>query len=180
MDKGVHNVLLKSRVICLNERVNDGEASRISEALILLNAEGDAPITLYINSNGGNTDAGFSIYDMLQHSVAPVTGIVQQKAYSAASVVLQGCHTRKALKHAQLLIHNGSITMDKEFDALGPDLEREVLEVINKCIKKRTIMYDIYAQRTGKSVEEIEEICLAGKELSADEAKDIGLIDEVI
>lgn len=180
MDAKVHDVLLKKRIIYLNERVSEKEASRIGDAIIALNAESDAPITLYINSGGGNIDAGLSVYDMLRHSLAPVTGIVQQKAYSAASIILQGCRTRKALKHAQILIHNGSVSMDKKFDDIQMDIEKEIHSLIENSKKKRALMYDIYAERTGKPVEEIKQICLGDKEIYADEAKALGLIDEVI
>ncbi len=180
MDRSVQDVLLKKRIIYLNERVSEQEASRVSEAIIVLNAESSVPITLYINSNGGNIDAGLSIYDMLRHSVAPIIGIVQQKAYSAASVVLQGCSVRKALKHAQILIHNGSIGMDKKFDDIQADTEKEIRAAIEDSIKKRAFMHAIYAERTGKRVEEIRQLCLIDKPVYADEALAFGLIDEII
>ncbi|MBI5913270.1 ATP-dependent Clp protease proteolytic subunit [Candidatus Azambacteria bacterium] len=179
MEGRTHDVLLKKRIIYLGERVSEKEALRIGDAIIALNAESNAPIMLYINSNGGNIDAGLSIYDMLRHSVAPITGIVQQKAYSAASIILQGCHARKALKHAQILIHNGFVGMDKKFDDMG-DIEKEIRAIIEDSAKKRAFMYAIYAEKTGMSVEEIKRICLVDKAIYADEAKTLGLIDEVI
>lgn len=179
MDGRIHDVLLKRRIVYLNKRVSEEEASRIGDAIIALNAEGIEPIKLYINSNGGNTDAGLSIYDGLRQSVASIIGIVQQRAYSAASIVLQGCHVRKALQHAQILMHNGSISMEREFDDIV-DIEKEIRTVIEDSTRKRASMYAIYAERTGKSVEEIKRICLAKKAIHADEAKALGFIDEVI
>lgn len=180
MDEKVHDVLLKKRIIYLNGRVSEKEASRIGDAIIALNAESNAPMKLFINSNGGNIDAGLNIYDMLLHSVATVIGVVQQKAYSAASIILQGCHTRRAFKHGQILIHNGSIGMDKKFDDIQENIEKGIRAIIEDSIKKRALMHAIYAGRTGKTVEEIKEICLADRVVYADEAKAIGLIDEVI
>ncbi len=176
----VLDVLLKKRIIYLSERVSEKEAQRISEAIVVLNAQSDAPITLYINSGGGSIDAGLAIYDIVRHSAAPVVGIVQQKAHSAASVVLQGCRVRKALKHAQIIVHNGSVSMDKKFDDIHVDIEKEIRATIEDSIKKRAFMYAIYAERTGKPVEEIKQICLKDKSVYADEAKQLGLIDEVI
>lgn len=180
-NEAVQEVLLKKRIIYLNGRVNDSEAQRISEAIVVLNAQSNAAITLYINSGGGSVDAGLAIYDIVRHSVAPIVGIVQQKAHSAASVVLQGCRTRKALKHAQIIVHNGSITVvDKKIDEIEADIEKEIRTLFEDSIKKRALMRAIYAERTGRSVEEIKQICLADKAIYADEAKDLGLIDEVI
>lgn len=180
MDGRIHDVLLKRRIIYINERINEKEAARIGDAIIALNAENSDPITLYINSNGGNIDAGLGIYDALRHSGAPVTGLVLQRAHSAASVILQGCRVRKALKHAQILIHNGSISLDKKVDEIQEDSERVIREAIEASIKRRAFMYEIYAEKTGKSVEEIKKICSADKAVFAEEAKQIGLIDEVI
>lgn len=180
MDGKAHDVLLKKGIVYLNERVSEREVSRIIDAIITLNAEGMTPIPLYINSGGGDIDAALSAYDVLRHSNAPIIGIVQQRACSAASIILQGCHQRKAFKHAQILIHNGSLSIDKKYDHIQVDPEKEIRSIFEDSQKKRRFMYAIYAERTGKSVEEIKEICLADKALYADEAKALGLIDEVI
>lgn len=177
----LHNVLLEKRVVYLNNRVDDKEAQRISEAFIMLNAQSNnVPISFYITSGGGGTEAGLSTYDIVRHSHAPVIGIVQQKAHSAASIILQGCHVRKALKHAQIIIHNGSITMDKEVDDFETNAEEEIRNVVEIIRKRRELMYAIYASRTGKGIEEIKGLCREKNILSADEAKALGLIDEVI
>lgn len=178
--EAVHDVLLKKRIIYLNNRVDDKEVLRISEDIIMLNAQDITPITLYLTSGGGGTEAGLAIYDVMRHSLAQVIGVVQQKAHSAASIILQGCHVRKALKHAQIIVHNGSIVMDKEVDDFETNAEEEIRRVVETIGKRREFMYAIYASRTGKGIEEIKILCRDKKILSADEAKVIGLIDEVI
>lgn len=180
MDGRILDVLSKKRIIYINDRISEKEAGRICDAIMAFNAENNDPILLYINSNGGNIDAAFSIYDVLRHSGAPVTGIVLQRAHSAASVILQGCKIRKALKHAQILIHNGSISIDKKVDEIQEDSEKVIREAIESSVKRRALMHAIYAERTGRSVEEIQKICIADKAVYAEEAKEIGLIDEVI
>lgn len=79
------------------------------KAIVWLNAINKKEITLYIDSGGGEVQAGLDIYDMIKHSKAPVTGIVYRKANSMASVILQACVKRKAFENAEIIIHDISI-----------------------------------------------------------------------
>lgn len=180
MDGRIHDVLLKKRIVYLNDRIHEKEAVRISDAIIALNAESSAPITLYINSGGGNVDAALAIYDILKHSKAPITGIVQQSAYSAASIILQGCAFRKALQHARILIHNGTVTVDRKVDDIQENMEKVIREAMEDSMRRRAFMYAIYAERTRKPLDEIKKLCLEDKAIYAAEAKEFGLIDEVV
>lgn len=117
--------------------------------------------------------AGLNIYDAVKHSRAPVTGIVLKRAFSMAVTVLQACKTRKALKHSHIFIHNIEIT--DEWHKFEENLEKKLEDVkvdqenINRLI----------AERSGAPIEVIQALTRNGTMLMPEEAKRIGLIDEV-
>lgn len=169
------NDLLKKRTLYLEGEIIYRDAREIGESILWLNAVDDLrEITLYINSSGGSVSAGLDIYDIIRHSNAPVTGIVYRFANSMATVILQACTTRKALKHSEIVIHH--IKINKEWHEFDENLE----EALADTKRDQESIYEIFARRTGRSLEEIKRICREAKTMFADEARGLGLIDEVI
>jgi ATP-dependent Clp protease protease subunit len=167
--------LLNKRVIYLDGRITDDEADRIGKAVMLLNARDESrKITLYINSNGGSVMAGLNIYDAIKQSKAPVTGIVSNKAVSMAVIVLQACRTRKAYKHSHILIHNIEIT--NAWHKFEENLKGELEDV--KYVQQN--LDRLIAERSGLPVERVQDLSRNETLMKADEAKKLGLIDEVI
>lgn len=114
------------------------------------------------------------IYDVVKNSKAPVTGIVYRRANSMASVILQACKVRKAMSSCEIIIHNSRIKM--AWDKLEENLDKAL-----KGIKiQQKVIYEIYSKRTGMSMNAVKKRCKKGKTIYAQEAKEIGLVDEVI
>jgi ATP-dependent Clp protease protease subunit len=165
--------LLEKRIIYLEGDIDGDSASKIGKGVVWLNVLGEQEIVLYIDSNGGYVSAGLDIYDIIRHSRAPVVGVVYRRANSMASVILQACQRRKAMRHSELALH----------DITTPPLTLADLEDQEKLKNTRRAQEEIYQiinQRSGMAVEEVRKICKEGKKLSADEALGLGLIDEVI
>lgn len=169
------NDLLRKRTLYLEGELIHRDAREIGESILWLNAVDDLKeITLYINSSGGSVTAGLDIYDIIRNSNAPVTGIVYRSANSMATVVLQACKIRKALKHSGIVIHN--IKINKEWHEFEENLEKALADTK----RDQESIYEIFVKRTGRSLEEIKRACRETKTMLADEAKKFGLIDEVI
>jgi len=167
--------LLKKRILFVEGFIDDELVEKISKMIIWLNSQNTNEITLYINSDGGNIHAGFSLYDIIRFSEAPITGIVLKRASSMMIVALQGCKVRKALEHSVFAFHNlifkRDITCSSEADV------RLVIEELKK-------LQDEYNQVIGARIiggaEKVKELCVAKRVITAEEAKSIGLIDEII
>ncbi len=167
--------LLKKRMIYIYDEVSQQTARDMGVAVLWLNALDDSSeITLYINSGGGGVSAGLDIYDIVRHSKAPVTGIVYKMANSMATVILQACRKRKILKNGVIIIHN--IKINKEWHEFEEDLEK----ALDETKRHQQAIYEIFAERTGKPIDEIKKICREAKTMTACEAKELGFIDEII
>lgn len=163
------------RILFLGQEVTDGLANRIVAQMLYLDAEdSNKPIYLYINSPGGSVTAGMAIYDTMQYIKADVITICVGLAASMGACLLAAGSPGKrlALPHARIMIHQplggarGQAT-DIEIEA------REILRI-------RSLLNDILANRTGQSLEKIQKDTDRDYFLSAQEAKDYGLIDQVI
>ncbi len=112
--------LLMKRQLTLIGDVTGIKQEALSESIIYLNALGNEPITLFIDSCGGFTLSGLVISDIIENSVADVHGVVIGFAYSSAFTVLQACYKRITYKHARLMFHpttlNGLRIDDVHFD----------------------------------------------------------------
>lgn len=169
------NDLSKKRTIYLEGEIVYTDAKEIGKSILWLNAQDDSSeITLYINSSGGSVKSGLDLYDIVRHSNAPITGIVYRLANSMASIILQACKTRKALRHSEISLHN--IRFTEEWHKLEENLEKALKDVK----RDQQALYEILAKRTGKPIEEIIKVCRESREMTAEEAKEFGLIDEII
>jgi ATP-dependent Clp protease, protease subunit len=167
--------LLKDRIIMLGTEIDDDVANGITAQLLFLESEDpDKDITLYINSPGGSVTAGLAIYDTMQYVRPQVATMCIGQAASMGSVLLAAGAKgkRHALPNARIMIHQplgGARGQSK-------DMEIQVAEMI----RLRNVLYDVYAKATGHTIERIEKDCDRDNFMSASEAKQYGLIDEVM
>ena len=166
--------LLKERIIFIGDSIEDTMANLIIAQLLFLESEDpERDIYLYINSPGGVVTAGLAIYDTMQYLKAPVSTICVGQAASMGAVLLAAGAKGKryALPNSRIMIHQGS----GGFRGNTPDVMIQVKELellVNKLMK-------IIAQHTGQDVEKVKRDIDRDRFMSADEAKDYGLIDEI-
>ena len=171
----IYSRLLKERIIFLGEEVSDASASVIIAQLLFL--EGEDPekdIHLYINSPGGSVKAGMAIYDTMQYIKCDVSTICIGMAASMGSFLLAGGAKGKryALPNSEIMIHQPS------GGARGQATEIKI--VAEHILKTRQKLNQILAENTGQSIERIEIDTERDNFMSAQEAKEYGLVDEVI
>lgn len=171
----IYSRLLKDRIIFLGEEVSDVTASLVVAQLLFLAAEDpDKDINLYINSPGGSVTAGLAIYDTMQFIKPDVSTICVGMAASMGAFLLAGGAKGKrfALPNSEVMIHQPS------GGARGQATEIRIHA--ENILKTKKRLNEILAQNTGKPFEEIERDTERDNFMSAEEAKEYGLIDEVI
>ncbi len=171
----VSEKLLKTRSIILTGEVNKEMSERVVRQLLLLEAESDEPIKVYIDSPGGDVDAGFAIFDMIRFVKPDVYTIAMGLAASAGALILLAGEPDKrfGLPNSHFLIHQ-----PLSFGMRGVATEIEIhANEINKT-KKR--INEIIATETGKSLEEVSADTERDYWLNSKEAKKYGLISKVI
>lgn len=167
--------LLNDRIIILSEEVNDANAALIVAQLLYLEAQDpDKDIQFYINSPGGAVTAGMAIYDTMQYIKADVSTICIGMAASMAAFLLSAGAKgkRMALPNAEIMIHQPAAGTQGKVTDMAIDVERFLR------IKKH--MNQILADNTGRAVEEIQRDTERDHWFTADEAKEYGLVDQVI
>ena len=167
--------LLNDRIIILSEEVNDANSALIVAQLLYLEAQDpDKDIQFYINSPGGAVTAGMAIYDTMQYIKADVSTICIGMAASMAAFLLSAGAKgkRMALPNAEIMIHQPAAGTQGKVTDMAIDVERFLR------IKKR--MNQILADNTGRTVEEIQQDTERDHWFTADEAKEYGLVDQVI
>jgi ATP-dependent Clp protease protease subunit len=170
----IYSRLLKERIIFLGDAIEDHIANLVIAQLLFLESEdSEKDIMLYINSPGGVVTSGLAIYDTMQYLKAPVSTICIGQAASMASVLLAAGATGKrfALPNSRIMIHQGSAG----FRGNTPDVEIQVREVMNLTNR----LMGILAGHTGQTVERVKKDSERDYFMSAEEAKEYGLIDEV-
>jgi ATP-dependent Clp protease protease subunit len=166
--------LLKERIIFLTGPVEDGMAALITAQLLFLESENPKKeISMYINSPGGVVTAGLAIYDTMQYIRSPVATMCVGMAASMGSFLLAAGEPghRAALPNARIMVHQPS----GGFRGQASDIERHAEDII----KTKRRLNALYAKHTGKPIEDIERALDRDNFLSADEAKDFGLVDHV-
>ena len=167
--------LLNDRIVFLGEEVNATTASLVVAQLLYLEAQDpDKDIQFYINSPGGSVTDGMAIYDTMQYIKCDVSTICIGMAASMGAFLLSSGATGKrlALPNAEIMIHQPSAGTQGQITDMAIHLKR--LEII----KKR--MNHILADNTGKPLEVVTADCERDNFMSAEEAKEYGLIDKVI
>ena len=166
--------LLRERIIFLGTQIDDMVANLVVAQLLLLDSENpEKDIMLYINSPGGSVTAGFAIYDTMQHIRADVSTICLGQAASMGAFLLSSGAKGKrlALPHSRVLIHQPLGGAQGQ----ATDIEIQANEILR--IKKS--LNSILASNTGRPLEEIVRDTDRDNFLSAEEAKEYGLIDKV-
>ena len=171
----IYSRLLKDRIIFLGEEVTDVSANLIVAQLLFLESEDPGKdIHLYINSPGGSVSAGMAIYDTMQYIKCDVSTICMGLAASMGAFLLAGGTKgkRMALRNAEIMIHQPS------GGAKGQATEIEI--VAEQILKTKHRLNSILAQNTGQTLETIAQDTERDNYMTAQEAKDYGLIDTVI
>lgn len=171
----IYSRLLKERIIFLGEEVSDVSASLIVAQLLFLESEDPKKdIHLYINSPGGSVSAGLAIYDTMNYIKCDVSTICIGMAASMGAFLLAGGVKGKrfALPNAEVMIHQPS------GGARGQASDIKI--VADKILQTRRRLNEILAENTGKPIEVIEVDTERDNYLTAEEAKEYGLIDSVI
>ena len=167
--------LLNDRIVLLSEEVNDTTASLIVAQLLYLEAQDpDKDIQFYINSPGGSVSSGLAIYDTMQYIKPDVSTICIGMAASMGAFLLSSGAKGKriALPNAEIMIHQPSGGSQGQ----ATDIQIQAAHILK--IKKK--LNAILAENTGKPVETIAADCERDYFMSADEAREYGLIDKVI
>ncbi|WP_353721951.1 ATP-dependent Clp protease proteolytic subunit [Dyadobacter sp. 676] len=171
----VFSRLMADRIIFMGTGVDDNIANIIvAQLLFLESADPKKDILMYINSPGGSVYAGLGIYDTMQYVRPDVATVCTSLAASMGAVLLAGgaAGKRSALPHARVMIHQPS------GGAQGTSVDIEI--TTREIVKLRHELYDILAHHTGQTPEQIALDSDRDKWLKATEAKDYGLIDEVL
>ena len=171
----IYSRLLKERLIFVTGPIEDYGASLMTAQLLFLEAENPKKeIHMYINSPGGVVTSGLAIYDTMQYIRPPIQTFCVGQAASAATLLLMAGSKgqRFALPNSRILVHQPSAS----YYGQAADIARHAEEVVK--LKRR--LNDIYAKHTGRSVAEIEKALDRDTYMTSDEARDFGLIDEVM
>ena len=171
----VFSRLIMDRIVFLGTAVDDYIANILTAQMLFLeSADAKKDILLYINSPGGSVYAGLGIYDTMQYVNPDVATICTGLAASMGAVLLAGgaANKRSALPHARVMIHQPS------GGAQGQSSDIEI--TAREILKLKKELYDILAQHTGKTYQEIYDNSERDYWMRADEAKEYGLIDEVL
>ena len=171
----IYSRLLKERIIFLTGQINDNVASLVTAQLLFLEAEDPKKeIYLYINSPGGLVTAGLGIYDTMQYVKPDISTLCIGQAASMGSFLLAAGAKGKrfSLPNSRVMVHQPSAG----FQGQVTDIEIHANEV--SSLKKR--LNEIYSKHTGKSVEEVKSALERDNFMTAEVAKDFGLIDEVV
>lgn len=171
----IYSRLLRERIIFLTGPIEDHMASVIIAELLFLEAENPKKeVSMYINSPGGVVTAGLAIYDTMQFIKPKVSTLCVGQAASMGSLLLCAgeANARYALPNARIMVHQPS----GGFQGQASDIVRHAEDIMK--VKKR--LNDIYAQHTGRDYDSIERTLDRDHFMSADEAREFGIVDHVI
>jgi ATP-dependent Clp protease protease subunit len=171
----IYSRLLKERIIFLTGAVNDGVASLVCAQLLFLESENpNKDIAFYINSPGGLVTAGLAIYDTMQYIRPDVSTVCVGQAASMGSLLLAAGSEGKryALPNARIMVHQPSGGAQGQ----ATDIEIQAREILSL----RARLNSIYVKHTKQSLDVIEKAVERDRFMSPEEARDFGLVDEVV
>ena len=171
----IYSRLLKERIVFIGTPIDDQVANLVVAQLLFLQSEDpDKEIALHINSPGGQVTAGLAIFDTMQYIRPPVSTICIGMAYSMAAVLLAGGANgqRYALPHANILIHQPWGGMQGQ----ATDIQIHAKEIL----RTREQLNQILARHTGQKIEKVTQDTERDYFLTAEAAKEYGLIDDII
>ena len=170
------NKLLKSRTVVISQQVDAELTAKVLSQLVLLEQEGlEEPVTVFINSPGGEIFSGFAIFDMLNFIACPVTTIVTGFAASMGSILSMAADKgrRFAMPQAKIMIHQPLLM---GYQGRASECEIQAREIL----KTRDHLVKLYSEQTGKSREEIKKALDRDNWFTAEEALEYGLLDKVV
>ncbi len=173
-DPSLNEKLLKTRSVMLTGEISKESADSVIRQLLVLDSESAEPITLYINSPGGDVEAGFAIYDTIRFITSPVTCVGMGLVASAATLVFLSVplERRLSLVHTSYLIHQPLSGMK------GVEIE---IQIHAKQLEKlKALLNELIAEATGKEVAEVTRDTERDHWLDATEAKDYNIVGRII
>ncbi len=171
----IYSRLLQERIIFLGSAIDDNIANVVMAQMLHLDADDpEKDIQLYINSPGGTVTSALAIYDTMQFIKSPVSSICIGQAASAAAVLLLAGERGKrySLPHARVLLHQPSGGVQ------GTSIDVEIQT--REMVRMRQMLNEIISRHTGQEIKKVEKDTERDFILNAAEAKDYGIIDEVI
>jgi len=173
----IFSKLLQERIVCLNGQVDESVSAAIVAQLLWLESDNpDKAITLYINSPGGSVTAGLAIYDTMTYIRSPVSTVCVGQAASMGSLLLCGGEPGKrfCLPHSSIMIHQPS----GGYTGQASDIAIHATEIL----RIRKSLNEIYKRHMTKphSLDEIERMMERDKFLNADEALEMGIVDQIL
>jgi len=171
----IDELLLENRVVFLIGEINYGSAARVMMQMLYLdNQKKGQDINLYVNSHGGTVDDTLAIYDTMQFLSAEVATYCIGRAYSGGSIILSAGEKGKRfiLPHAKVMIH-------QPLGGVGGQAEDIKIQA-EQIIKSKRMLAEILARHTGQKVETVLADSERDKYFTAQEAKNYGLVDEVL
>jgi len=171
----IYSRLLKERIVFIGSDINDFVANVVVAQLLFLQAEDpEKDISIYINSRGGEITAGLAIYDTMQHVKSPISTMCVGLAASMAAVLLSGGEKGKRfiLPNAKAMIHQpwGGV------QGQATDIQIHAKEIL----RTRKILNEILAEHTGQPYDVIERDTERDFYMSAEEAREYGLVDQIL
>lgn len=166
---------LMNRIIFLTGSIDSEMADNFLSQFIYLEEESDEPVTIYINSPGGEVNAGLMIYDTIQGSRLPINMVCTGMAASMAAILLAGGQKerRYILKHSKVMIHEPLLSSGVGGSATS------IKNISDSILETREIVNGILAEHTGKSMEEINEATHFDNYMNAKEAIEFGICDKI-
>lgn len=169
--------LLDQGILYIDGSIDREMSNYVNDSLKYLTSKGSPDIEVRINSDGGRVDIGLCIYDQLMYYKGKKTGVVIGIAASMGAIILQACKIRKGTPHARLLIHyiarnNISLAVLKN--------PKKLKKILSAMERSQSYLEKILLNRTKRTVGEIRDKSLGDEEMSATEALNFGLIDDII
>jgi ATP-dependent Clp protease protease subunit len=174
LTEDTRNILFRSRTLIISGEINQRLAANVIGQLLAMDSVSQEPITIYINSQGGHVESGDTIHDMIQYIRSPVRMVGTGWVASAGALIYVAVprDRRYSLPHTRYLLHQPAGGMRGS----AADVEIEAREIL----KMRERLNRIFADRTGQTVQRIEDDTRRNFWLSADQAREYGLVGRIV
>lgn len=172
----IYSRLAKERILFLTEQIDNESATSLCATMIWLDSQNKKPISLYINSPGGNVQDGLiTIYDTMQYIKSPIHPVCIGEAYSAAALIL--CAGAKGYR---LAYPNSEIMIHSIQAGIAPGSHYELNKEMARINKYNDKVLKLLSKHSGRSIKELSDICKEDTFLSPEEAIKFGLLDKVV
>ena len=173
---GIYDRLLQERKLIFTDEVNAASANELIAHLLALEMEDKAkPVTLYINSPGGEVASGLAVYDAIRELSAPVDCVCIGTAASMASIIFLAGRNRIMYEHTKIMIHDPLIS-----GSVGTKKALELEKEAERLMETRKLLADIISERTGRTMKEVLEKTGEDCYMDAEEAMSFGIATGVV